>query len=92
MANFIPLANGASLASYFVKNSILPVLRQLRSKFITDRQTDSKTDRQKNSLTPCTGVWWFFLSVKFASLAGGQADGLVLQLDTNCDVGKLGPT
>ena len=48
--------NGASLG------------RLLRSKFVTDRQT--------NSLTPYTGVCGFFLQVKFAtslltSLAGG---------------------
>ena len=44
---------------YILAHSISPVLRKFRSKFITDRQT--------NSLTPYTGVCGFFLQVKFAT-------------------------
>ena len=84
MANFIPPANGASLGSYFSVYLVKMLLFwpsalaqsatywELGSKFVTDRQTE----RQTNSLTPFTGVWEFFLSVKFATsllawLAGG---------------------
>ena len=48
---------------FWLAHSVLPVLRQLGSKFVTDRQTD----RQTNSLTPFRGVCRFFLSVKFTT-------------------------
>ena len=71
-----PLENGASLGSHFCSKFRLGLAYFASPEIIEVEICNRQTDRQKNSLTPYTGVCGFFLQIKFAtsllaSLAGG---------------------